>query len=230
MKRYIRAATKNVGGQSYTYTSLSELKQMLKSAGILGNRKISPVDESEIFRSGIEFVSGLAEIVVFATSQIGDWCKFEIYRDGEQFLKGSLRRLFDPTDKLYLKYTAACQAAPDKFASAVDDFAINKKYKAALARENKKLSDQEIYEVIRPFSVSQSVALEAIREFRYQVTDEDWSALTSWRLSKVDSKAESWASLPMQAYGTHYTYVIQLDTPYNTYTTNVRRTEGWYTE
>lgn len=230
MKKYIRSATKKLGGQSFNYTSLQELQKMLSDAGIIGSKNIDPVDGSEIFREDIEFVAGPAEIVVTADSVRGNSCRCTIYFNGDPIINGSIWALFDKNNKVSMKYQAACQAAPAKFDSAISSQAIDKKYKAALARENKKASDEDIYDVIRPRGMSREIAMDAIRQFRYQVNDEDWARLSYWRMSIVDSSSKEWASLPMQAYGRHYTDEVELDTGINTYTTTVRRTEGWYTE
>jgi hypothetical protein len=228
MKKYIRSATKKLGGQSFNYTSLQELKNMLSN--ILDNYNISPADGSELLREQIQFVAGPAEIVVTADSRYGYSCKFTVYFNDTIIVEGRLNSLFNKGTKTSLKYQAACQAAPDRLESAISSNAIDKKYKAALAKENKKASDEDIYNVIRPWGMSREIAMDAIRKFRYQVKDEDWARLSYWRMSLVDSSSEEWASMPMQAYGRHYTDKVELDTGINTYTTDVHRSEGWYTE
>ena len=226
MKRYISSASKKVQGRFVNYTSLAELEKLLK-----------PIYDTDTDESGnvvweeqIQFVAGPVDFVIYATQSKLKYCTYKVLLDGDEILQGRLSRLFTKDTKPYISYNLACQAPLEKLSNAISTPNIDKKYRAALARENKKSTDEQIYNIINPYNISKNIALDAIRSFRNMVDNDDWASLTSWRLSKVDSKAESFASLPLQAYGNHYTYVIQLDTGRNTYTTNVYRSEGWHTE
>lgn len=106
-----------------------------------------------------------------------------------------------------------------------------KQEKAKAVRRNKKLTDEEIAESIKPWSMSMKRATQAIHNVRWQIKKSDeWYNMYRWNIEEVDSRCESWASIYTQSYGYSYEYDFVINTGFNKYETTLHDCEGWYTE
>lgn len=228
MKRYISSAYRNSKGSKIQYTSLDDLRALLEEQGFT---------RSLIYKGGgavpaeieipLQFVAGPATFI------LENGYSYKIIFNGEVLLKGALPSLFRDYARDYVIYNKICTAAPSRIMKANDPAAAQKALDAKRLKEIKNMSTSQMLEYINGVrAIDEDIAEDAMSQLRYRIPDDNLVTLTNghWRMGVIDSKAENWASLSMQAYGWHYTTTVQLETSKDTYTVNVRRTEGWHTE
>lgn len=221
MKRYISSSTK--------YTSLEDLKELLEQQGFyrgyMWNKNYD--DRPATLEIPLQFVAGPATLLVENATN------YQILFNGTVLSKGFLSWLFRPYMKDNIIYNKICVAAPSRIMKASDPEAAERKLTENRLKEIKQMSISQMLEYINGVrDIDDEVAEDAMRQLRYRIPDDDLVTLTNghWKMEVIDSKAENWASIGMQAYGYHYTTTVQLETSKDTYTVDVKRTEGWHTE
>ena len=228
MKKYISSAYKYGNGGKTSYTSLEDLHKLLAEYGITKANAWRSKDASkEALEIPLQFIAGPATFI------LEHGYEYKIIYNGTELLKGVLPNLYRDYTQDYVTYNKICAAAPSRILKASDPNEARKALEAKRLKEIKQMSISEMLEYINGIrNIDADIAEDAMRQFRYRIPDDDLVTLTNghWRMEVVDSKAENWASLAMQAYGWHYTTTVQLETSKNTYTVDVHNTEGWHTE
>lgn len=229
MKRYISSAYKYSGGGNKTqYTSIDELQKLLEEKGFRRGTYYTGEGKAPAqIEIPLQFIAGPATFI------LEDGYYYKILYNNEVLLKGTLPTLFRDYATDYIIYNKISTAAPSRIMKANDPEAARKKLNANKLKEIKQMTVSEMLEYVNGVrNIPDEVAEDAMRQLRYKIPDDDLITLTNghWVMSVVDSKAENWTSLSMQAYGYHYTTTVQLETNKDIYTVDVRRTEGWHTE
>lgn len=228
MKRYISSAYKYSSDGKIQYTSLDDLRRLLEEQGFRrGSFYYTQGQVPEKIEIPLQFVAGPATFV------LENGYYYKIIYNNDILLKGALPVLFRDYAKDYIIYNKICVASPSRILKATDPEAAQKKLNENRLKDIKRMSISQMLEYINGVrAISDDIAEDAMRQFLYQIPDDDLVTLTNghWRMEVIDSKAENWASLSMQAYGWHHTTTVQLETSKNTYTTDVKTTEGWHTE
>lgn len=226
----VKTSTRSYKGIRYKYVSIAELKKLLNNngfrAGYLVDRDTQP--GLEVFRHELQFVAGQAEIIVKHGTQ--GVCFYEIWYNGSVLLHGTLSVLVRDNTEDNIAYQCASKALPNRILSSIDRDKIRKKQQAARVHQIKSWTIDSFLNVVRTEGISRDNAKAALEHFRWLVKDEDLLCCSNWVISILDAKADQWASLVMQAYGTTVRTTVQLDTGINKYTTVLVSTDGYHTE
>lgn len=237
MKKYISSASKRVSsgprrGSFVYYDSADEI--LTKVADATGWRIGSYVRGSDPVSLDIPVTlfSGPAEVHVEypGDSHVGD---FVLSKDGQVLLSTNWYAVGRKGGaSTYYRYNAlkSLAAGAEKSLSRLSDPSYQReKQRKALIAEHRSLSTAEIADCVSS-NMPETRLKQAIDNLRYQLTDDDWANLSSWRFTESDPEVESWASIYVQGYGYSYTWPVTLDTGVNTYETTLHKTEGWHTE
>lgn len=227
MKRYISSAYKYSGGGKIPYTDLNDLKKLLEEQGFRRGTFYTGGKAPDKIEIPLQFVAGPATFI------LENGYYYKIIYNNEVLLKGVLPVLFRDYAQDYIIYDKICVASPSRIMKATDPEAAQKKLNENKLKDIKRMSISQMLEYINGVrAISDDIAEDAMRQFLYKIPDDDLVTLTNghWRMEVIDSNAENWTSLAMQAYGWHYTTTVQLETSKDTYTVDVKRTEGWHTE